>query len=358
MSKFPSGVLTGTQVSDVWAHAKAHRYALPAVNVIGNNSINAVLETAKAVNAPVIIQFSNGGAKFNAGKSLSMDHQGAAVLGAVAGAHHVHTMAEAYGVSVILHTDHCARKLLPWVDGLLDAGERHFKVTGKPLFSSHMIDLSEESLAENLDTCAAYLKRMSAMDMHLEIELGVTGGEEDGVDNTDIDSSRLYTQPEEVAEAYKVLSAISPNFTIAAAFGNVHGVYKPGNVELRPSILDDCQKHIEEVFETEPQPVEFVFHGGSGSSVEEIREAIGYGTIKMNIDTDMQWAFLSGVRDYVEEKKAYLGAQIGNPDGADVPNKKHYDPRVWLRKGEEAFVARLTKAFGDLNATGAQAKTS
>ena len=358
MSKFPSGVLTGTQVSDVWAHAKAHRYALPAVNVIGNNSINAVLETAKAVNAPVIIQFSNGGAKFNAGKSLSMDHQGAAVLGAVAGAHHVHTMAEAYGVSVILHTDHCARKLLPWVDGLLDAGERHFKVTGKPLFSSHMIDLSEESLAENLDTCAAYLKRMSAMDMHLEIELGVTGGEEDGVDNTDIDSSRLYTQPEEVAEAYKILSAISPNFTIAAAFGNVHGVYKPGNVELRPSILDDCQKHIEEVFETEPQPVEFVFHGGSGSSVEEIREAIGYGTIKMNIDTDMQWAFLSGVRDYVEEKKAYLGAQIGNPDGADVPNKKYYDPRVWLRKGEEAFVARLTKAFGDLNATGAQAKTS
>ena len=239
MSKFPAGVLTGTQVSDVWAHAKAHRYALPAVNVIGNNSINAVLETAKAVNAPVIIQFSNGGAKFNAGKSLSMDHQGAAVLGAVAGAHHVHTMAEAYGVSVILHTDHCARKLLPWVDGLLDAGERHFKVTGKPLFSSHMIDLSEESLAENLDTCAAYLKRMSAMDMHLEIELGVTGGEEDGVDNTDIDSSRLYTQPEEVAEAYKILSAISPNFTIAAAFGNVHGVYKPGNVELRPSILDD-----------------------------------------------------------------------------------------------------------------------
>ena len=358
MSKFPSGVLTGTQVSDVWAHAKAHRYALPAVNVIGNNSINAVLETAKAVNAPVIIQFSNGGAKFNAGKSLSMDHQGAAVLGAVAGAHHVHTMAEAYGVTVILHTDHCARKLLPWVDGLLDAGEHHFNATGKPLFSSHMIDLSEESLSENLDTCAAYLKRMSAMDMHLEIELGVTGGEEDGVDNTDIDSSRLYTQPEEVAEAYKVLSAISPNFTIAAAFGNVHGVYKPGNVELRPSILDDCQKHIEEVFGTDPQPVEFVFHGGSGSSVEEIREAIGYGTIKMNIDTDMQWAFLSGVRDYVEEKKAYLGAQIGNPEGADVPNKKHYDPRVWLRKGEEAFVARLTKAFGDLNATGAQAKTS
>ncbi len=356
MSKFSAGVLTGTQVSDVWAHAKAHRYALPAVNVIGSNSINSVLETAKAVNAPVIIQFSNGGAKFNAGKSLSLDNQQSAVLGAIAGAHHVHTMAEAYGVSVILHTDHCARNLLPWVDGLLDAGEAHYAKTGKPLFSSHMIDLSEESLEENLETCAGYLKRMAAIDMHLEIELGVTGGEEDGVDNTDIDSSRLYTQPEEVAESYKILSAISPNFTVAAAFGNVHGVYKPGNVELRPSILNDCQKHIEETFKTSPEPVGFVFHGGSGSSLEEIREAIGYGTIKMNIDTDMQWAFLSGVRDYINGKQDYLAAQIGNPEGDDVPNKKHYDPRVWLRKGEDALVTRLTQAFEDLNATGAQSK--
>ncbi|MGB1481652.1 MAG: class II fructose-bisphosphate aldolase [Flavobacteriales bacterium] len=356
MSQFPAGVLTGPQVSDVWAHAKKHRYALPAVNVIGSNSINAVLETARAVNSPVIVQFSNGGAKFNAGKSLSLEQEKAAVLGAVAGAHHVRTIAEAYGVSVILHTDHCARKLLPWVDGLLEAGEKHYAATGKPLFSSHMIDLSEESLSENLETCAAYLKRMSAIDMHLEIELGVTGGEEDGVDNTDVDSSRLYTQPEEVAEAYKVLSAISPNFTIAAAFGNVHGVYKPGNVELRPSILDDCQKHIEKEFGTGSQPVEFVFHGGSGSSLEEIREAIGYGVIKMNIDTDMQWAFLSGVRDYVQAKKDYLDTQIGNPEGEDVPNKKHYDPRVWLRKGEEAFVSRLTQAFEDLNATDSQAK--
>lgn len=356
MSQFPAGVLTGSQVSDVWAHAKKHRYALPAVNVIGSNSMNAVMETAKAMNSPVIIQFSNGGAKFNAGKSLSLSDQQSAVLGGVAGAHHVHTLAEAYGVSVILHTDHCARNLLPWVDGLLEAGEKHHAATGKPLFSSHMIDLSEESLAENLETCAAYLKRMSAIDMHLEIELGVTGGEEDGVDNTDIDSSRLYTQPEEVAEAYEVLRAISPNFTIAAAFGNVHGVYKPGNVELRPSILEDCQKHIEAKFNTPPQPVEFVFHGGSGSSLEEIREAIGYGTVKMNIDTDMQWAFLSGVRDYVEAKSGYLQTQIGNPDGEDVPNKKHYDPRVWLRKGEEAFVARLEQAFGDLNAKDSQAK--
>ena len=356
MSQFPAGVLTGSQVSDVWAHAKKHKYALPAVNVIGSNSINAVMETAKAADSPVIIQFSNGGAKFNAGKSLSMDAQQSAVLGAIAGAHHVNTLAEAYGVSVILHTDHCARKLLPWVDGLLEAGEKHFAATGKPLFSSHMIDLSEESLSENLETCAAYLKRMAAIDMHLEIELGVTGGEEDGVDNTDIDSSRLYTQPEEVAEAYEMLRAISQNFTIAAAFGNVHGVYKPGNVELRPSILNDCQKHIEEKFNTEAQPVEFVFHGGSGSRLEEIREAIGYGTVKMNIDTDMQWAFLSGVRDYVQGKADYLAAQIGNPEGEDVPNKKHYDPRVWLRKGEEAFVARLTQAFEDLNATGSQSK--
>ena len=357
MSQFPSGVLTGQQISEVWAHAKTHRYALPAVNVIGSNSINAVLETAKSVNAPVIIQFSNGGAKFNAGKSLSLDDQQAAVLGSVAGAHHARTLAEAYGVPVILHTDHCARKLLPWVDGLLDAGEAHHAATGKPLFSSHMIDLSEESLSENLETCAAYLKRMAAIDMHLEIELGVTGGEEDGVDNTDVDSSRLYTQPEEVAEAYKVLSAISPNFTIAAAFGNVHGVYKPGNVELRPGILNDCQNHLEATEGTGSQPVSFVFHGGSGSSLEEIREAIGYGVVKMNIDTDMQWAFLSGVRDYVQAKSEYLQAQIGNPEGDDVPNKKHYDPRVWLRKGEEAFVARLKQAFEDLNAIGSNGKS-
>ena len=357
MSQFPSGVLTGQQISEVWAHAKTHRYALPAVNVIGSNCINAVLETAKSINAPVIIQFSNGGAKFNAGKSLSLDDQQAAVLGSVAGAHHARTLAEAYGVPVILHTDHCARKLLPWVDGLLDAGEAHHAATSKPLFSSHMIDLSEESLSENLETCAAYLKRMAAIDMHLEIELGVTGGEEDGVDNTDVDSSRLYTQPEEVAEAYKVLSAISPNFTIAAAFGNVHGVYKPGNVELRPGILNDCQNHLEATEGTGSQPVSFVFHGGSGSSLEEIREAIGYGVVKMNIDTDMQWAFLSGVRDYVQAKSDYLQAQIGNPEGDDVPNKKHYDPRVWLRKGEEAFVARLKQAFEDLNAVGSNGKS-
>ena len=307
------------------------------------------METAREVNSPVIIQFSNGGAAFNAGKGLKLDNQQNAVLGAIAGAHHVHQLAEAYGVSVILHTDHCARKLLPWVDGLLDAGEKHFQAHGAPLFSSHMIDLSEEPIEENIQTCLGYMERMDAMGMFLEIELGVTGGEEDGVDNTDIDSSKLYTQPEEVAFAYESLKRVSDNFTIAAAFGNVHGVYKPGNVSLTPRILDNSQKHIEEKFGTHSNPVDFVFHGGSGSSVEEIREAIGYGAIKMNIDTDMQWAFLSGVRDYVQGKRDYLQTQIGNPDGDDQPNKKHYDPRVWLRKAEESMVQRLEQCFAELN---------
>lgn len=353
--KFRPGVLWGEEVREVFRDAQQNNYALPAVNVIGSNSINAVMETARDVNSPVIIQFSNGGAAFNAGKGLKLENQQNAVLGAIAGAHHVHQLAEAYGVSVILHTDHCARKLLPWVDGLLDAGEQHFKTHGAPLFSSHMIDLSEEPIEENIQTCLGYLERMDAMGMFLEIELGVTGGEEDGVDNTGIDSSKLYTQPEEVAYAYESLKRVSDNFTIAAAFGNVHGVYKPGNVSLTPRILDNSQKHIEEKFGTHSNPVDFVFHGGSGSSVEEIREAIGYGAIKMNIDTDMQWAFLSGVRDYVQGKRDYLQTQIGNPDGDDQPNKKHYDPRVWLRKGEDAFVERLRQAFEDLNCIGRNA---
>lgn len=354
-TKFRPGVLWGEEVREVFRDAQQNNYALPAVNVIGSNSINAVMETAREVNSPVIIQFSNGGAAFNAGKGLKLDNQQNAVLGAIAGAHHVHQLAEAYGVSVILHTDHCARKLLPWVDGLLDAGEKHFQAHGAPLFSSHMIDLSEEPIEENIQTCLGYMERMDAMGMFLEIELGVTGGEEDGVDNTGIDSSKLYTQPEEVAFAYESLKRVSDNFTIAAAFGNVHGVYKPGNVSLTPRILDNSQKHIEEKFGTHSNPVDFVFHGGSGSSVEEIREAIGYGAIKMNIDTDMQWAFLSGVRDYVQGKRDYLQTQIGNPDGDDQPNKKHYDPRVWLRKGEDAFVERLHQAFDDLNCIGRNA---
>jgi len=355
MSRFRPGVLHGAEVAELFNDAQARGYALPAVNITGTNSLNATLETAAATGSPVIVQLSNGGAAFYAGKSLKLDQQQAAVLGSVSAALHVHELAEAYGVPVVLHTDHCARKLLPWIDGLLDRGEAHFAATGKPLFSSHMIDLSEEPLEENIGTCVEYLKRMAPLGMFLEIELGVTGGEEDGVDNTDIDAKHLYTQPEEVAYAYEQLKAVSDQFTVAAAFGNVHGVYKPGNVELTPVILKNSQDHIAAKHGTGPRPVDFVFHGGSGSSVEEIREAIGYGAVKMNIDTDMQWAFLSGVRDYVKEWSAYLETQIGNPEGADQPNKKRYDPRVWLRQGEQTFVSRLTQAFEDLNCIGRNA---
>ena len=345
----PAGVLTGDQVQQVFKHAKENKYALPAINVIGTNSVNAVMETAAVLNSPVIIQFSNGGAVFFAGKSLSNENQQAAIAGAVSGANHIHYLAEKYGARIILHTDHAAKKLLPWIDGLLDAGEEFYNKHGKPLYSSHMIDLSEEPLEENIAICKKYLARMNKIDMTLEIELGVTGGEEDGVDNTEIDSKKLYTQPEEVAYAYEELLKISPRFTIAAAFGNVHGVYKPGNVKLTPKILDNSQKYIEQKFKTGPLPVDFVFHGGSGSSVEEIREAIGYGAIKMNLDTDLQWATWDGVRAYYEEFQGYLQGQIGNPDGVDQPNKKKYDPRVWLRKSEDSFVARARQAFKDLN---------
>jgi len=343
------GVATGNEVQEIFNYAKEKGFALPAVNVTGSNTINAVLETAAALNSPVIIQFSNGGSQFNAGKGLSNDGQQAAIKGAVAGAKHIHELAEAYGATVILHTDHCAKKLLPWIDGLLDASEAHFKATGKSLYSSHMIDLSEEPIKENIEICKEYLSRMSKMDMTLEIELGITGGEEDGVDNSDVDDSKLYTQPEEVAYAYEELSKVSHRFTIAAAFGNVHGVYKPGNVKLTPKILKNSQEYITKKYGVEHNHIDFVFHGGSGSTVEEIREAIGYGVIKMNIDTDLQYAFMEGIRDYIQGKAAYLQAQIGNPDGHDQPNKKYYDPRVWLREGEKTFMTRLKKAFEDLN---------
>ncbi len=347
--KFPAGVATGSLVTEIFDYAKEKQFALPAANVIGSSNINATLETAAKLNAPVIIQFSNGGSIFNAGKSLNNDNQRAAVLGAVAGAKHIHTLAEAYGATVILHTDHCAKKLLPWVDGLLDASEEFYKQTGKSLYSSHMLDFSEEPIEENLEVSAKYFERMNKMGMTLEIELGVTGGEEDGVDNSDVDSSKLYTQPEEVAHAYEVLKAVSDNFTIAAAFGNVHGVYKPGNVKLTPKILDNSQKYVQQKFGTGDKPVNFVFHGGSGSTLLEIREAIGYGVVKMNIDTDLQFGYTEGIRDYMTEKIEYLRHQIGNPDGAEAPNKKFYDPRVWVRKGEETYIKRLTQAFEDLN---------
>lgn len=349
LKHIPAGVVTGEQVQEIFAYAKEQQFALPAANVVGSNSVNAVLETAVAVNAPVILQFSNGGASFMAGKSLNNDGQRSAIAGAVSGAHHVHQVAALYGARVILHTDHCAKKLLPWVDGMLDAGEAFYKTHGKPLFSSHMLDLSEEPIEENVEICKRYLERMSKMGMTLEIELGVTGGEEDGVDNTGVDSSRLYTQPEEVAYAYEELMKVSPNFTIAAAFGNVHGVYKPGNVQLRPIILHNSQVYVQEKLGTAVKPINFVFHGGSGSSQEEIREAISYGAIKMNIDTDLQWAFWDGIRGYEAKYHDYLQGQIGNPDGPDAPNKKYYDPRRWLRAAEEAFVARLKQAFVDLN---------
>lgn len=343
------GIVSGDDVQKLLNHAKKTEFALPAVNVVGTDSVNAVLEAAREVNSPVIIQFSSGGASFYSGKGLSNDGQKSAILGAISGARHVHLMAEAYGIPVILHTDHAAKKLLPWIDGLLAEGEKNFEQTGKPLYSSHMLDLSEESIEENIEISAKYLERMAKIGMTLEIELGVTGGEEDGVDNTDIDSSKLYTQPEEVAYAYENLSKVSKNFTIAAAFGNVHGVYKPGNVKLTPKILDNSQKYIQEKYSTEPNPVNFVFHGGSGSSLEEIREAISYGVIKMNIDTDTQWATWKGVMDYYKKYKGYLQDQIGNPEGEDKPNKKYYDPRKWLREGEASMIERLKVAFEDLN---------
>jgi len=344
------GVLFGEDVQKVYEHAKKIGFAIPAVNVVGTDSINGVLEAASKVNSPIIIQFSNGGASFYAGKGLSNENEKASILGAISGAMHIHTVAESYGVPVIVHTDHAAKKLLPWIDGLLDAGEEYFKIHSKPLFSSHMLDLSEETLDENITISKKYLERMKKINMHIEIELGCTGGEEDGVDNSSIDNSLLYTQPEDVAYAYEELGKISPNFTIAASFGNVHGVYKPGNVQLTPKILDNSQKYIQEKYKTNEKPVNFVFHGGSGSAPKDISEAISYGVIKMNIDTDTQWATWKGTKDYITKYHDYLQSQIGNPEGEDKPNKKYYDPRKWLRAGQETLIARVEQAFKDLNA--------
>lgn len=349
LEKVKPGVATGKDLQTIFRIAKENQFAIPAVNVVSTNSVNAVIEAAKVVNSPVIIQFSNGGAIFFAGKSLSNENQRAAIAGAISGAKHIHMMSELYGVPVILHTDHAAKNLLPWIDGLLDYGEKHYERYGKPLYSSHMLDLSEEPLKENIEICKRYLERMSKINMTLEIELGVTGGEEDGVDNTGIENAMLYTQPEDVAFAYTELIKVSPDFTIAASFGNVHGVYKPGNVKLTPIILHNSQEYIQKKYKTQPKPVNFVFHGGSGSSREEIREAISYGVVKMNIDTDTQWAFWDGVRKYEAKNHGYLQGQIGNPEGPDKPNKKKYDPRVWLREGEIAMVERLKIAFEDLN---------
>ncbi len=346
------GVATGDQVQEIFAYAKQKGFALPAVNVVGSSTINGVLETAAKLNAPVIIQFSNGGAHFYAGKFLDNKDEKAAIAGAIAGAHHVRLLAKHYGVPVILHTDHAAKKLLPWIDGLLDAGEEYFKKYGEPLFSSHMLDLSEEPLHENLEICKKYLTRMNKINMTLEIELGVTGGEEDGVDNSGVDSSKLYTQPSEVYQAYETLKDAG-SFTVAASFGNVHGVYKPGNVKLTPKILKNSQEYITKKDNlSNTKPVYFVFHGGSGSTQEEIREAISYGVVKMNIDTDTQWAFTQPIKKYMDDNDGYLHSQIGNPEGDDKPNKKKIDPRAWEAVGEKGFTERLGQAMKDLNADG------
>jgi len=353
LDRIKPGVVYGKDLQTLFEICKEEGFAMPAVNCVGSDSVNGVLEAAAKVKSPVMIQFSNGGGAFYAGKGLKLEGQEAAIAGSISGAKHVHLMAEKYGIPVVLHTDHCAKKLLPWIDGLLDAGEEHYKQTGKPLYSSHMLDLSEESIEENLDICKKYLERMSKMEMTLEIELGITGGEEDGVDNSNVSPDELYSKPEEIDYAYTELLKVSPNFTIAAAFGNVHGVYKPGNVKLTPTILDKAQKYIIEKHNLSVKhPVTFVFHGGSGSTQEEIREAIGYGVVKMNIDTDTQWATWEGVLNFYKENEAYLQAQLGNPDGADKPNKKYYDPRKWLREGQGTLVARLEKAFEDLNCIG------
>ena len=350
--KFKPGVKYGEELKDLLDYAKENEFAMPAVNVINTSTVNGVLEAAKKVNSPVIIQFSNGGAQFYAGKGAGNENQKGAILGSISGALHVHKMAESYGVPVILHTDHCAKKLLPWIDGVLDEGKAFYAAYKKPLFSSHMLDLSEEPVHENIEICVEYFKKFKALEMGIEIELGITGGEEDGVDNTDVDSSKLYTQPEEVAYAYEHLREVGDLFTVAASFGNVHGVYKPGNVSLKPVILKNSQNYISKKFNTGDKPVYFVFHGGSGSSEAEIREANSYGSIKMNIDTDQQWAFWEGVKNYYKANEAYLQSQLGNPEGQDNPNKKYYDPRVWLRKGEESFIKRLELAFEMLNAIG------
>jgi len=349
------GVVTGQALVDLLGDAKEKGYAIPAVNCVTSSSVNACLEAARKMDAPIIIQFSSGGSQFYAGKGLDNTDFKAAIAGAVSGAFHVRAMAEQYGVPVILHTDHCAKNLLPWMDGMLAASERYFAVNGEPLFSSHMLDLSEEPLEENIEICVQYMERMAKMDMLLEMELGITGGEEDGVDNTDVKPEDLYTKPEEVWMVQKALQAV-PNakFTVAAAFGNVHGVYAPGNVKLDPEILGNSQVYISEQLGLAEgsKPVSFVFHGGSGSDLKDIRKAISYGTIKMNIDTDTQWSYWSGVKDYEAKYHDYLQTQIGNPEGAEKPNKKFYDPRMMIRSAEASTVSRLEQCFEDLLCVG------
>ncbi|KAJ3550712.1 hypothetical protein NM688_g5014 [Phlebia brevispora] len=343
----PAGVLTGDNVRKLFEYAKANKFAIPAVNVTSSSVANAVLEAARDIKSPIIIQCSQGGSAYFAGKGLANDQQQASITGAIACAHHVRTVAKAYGVPVVMHSDHCAKKLLPWFDGMLKADEEYFKEHGEPLFSSHMLDLSEESKEDNIATCVKYFKRMTPLGLWLEMEIGITGGEEDGVDNTGVDNARLYTQPEDIFDVYTALSAIGPNFSIAAAFGNVHGVYKAGNVKLHPELLQKHQEYAEKKT-GKSKPLFLVFHGGSGSTKEEIKTAVSNGVVKMNVDTDTQFAYLSGIRNFIQAKSGYLQTQVGNPEGADKPNKKYYDPRVWVREGEKTLTIRVKEACADL----------
>lgn len=314
------------------------------------------MEAARDIGSPIILQVSQGGAAYWAGKGIKndADKQQASVAGAIAAAHFIRAIAPAYGIPVVLHTDHCAKKLLPWMDGMLDEDEKYFKEHGVPLFSSHMLDLSEEPKEENIEICAKYFQRMAKMNQWLEMEIGITGGEEDGVDNTSVDNNSLYTQPEDIYDVYKGLAPISPNFSIAAGFGNVHGVYKPGNVKLRPELLGKHQAYAHEQLKGQggEQPLFLVFHGGSGSTKEEIETAVKNGVVKMNVDTDTQYAYLEGIRDFIQNKKGYLQSQVGNPEGEDKPNKKYYDPRVWVREGEKTMSKRVSEACKDLGNVG------
>ncbi|OAL00392.1 hypothetical protein IQ06DRAFT_293728 [Phaeosphaeriaceae sp. SRC1lsM3a] len=348
-----TGVIVGDDVLALFNDCKKRGYAIPAINVTSSSTVVASLEAARDAGSPIILQTSQGGAAYFAGKGVDNKNQEASIAGAVAAAHYIRSIAPIYGIPVVLHTDHCAKKLLPWLDGMMDADEAYFKEHGEPLFSSHMIDLSEEEKDWNIATTKKYLERAAPMKQWLEMEIGITGGEEDGVNNEDVDNNSLYTQPEDIYDIYKALSSVSPYFSIAAGFGNVHGVYKPGNVKLRPELLQKHQQYVKEQTKSqEDKPVHLVFHGGSGSSVDDFRQAISYGVVKVNLDTDMQWAYLSGVRDFVQSKKDYLQTQVGNPDGEDKPNKKYYDPRVWVREGEKTMTKRVKVGLEDFYAAG------
>ncbi|KAI1846591.1 hypothetical protein JX265_009105 [Neoarthrinium moseri] len=350
-----SGVIVGDDVLALFEYARKTGFAIPAINVTSSSTVVSSLEAARDAKSPIVLQTSQGGAAFFAGKGVDNKDQFASIQGSVAAAHYIRAIAPAYGIPVVLHTDHCAKKLLPWLDGMLDADEKYFKEHGEPLFSSHMIDLSEEPVDWNVETTAKYLKRAAPMKQWLEMEIGITGGEEDGVNNEDVDNNSLYTQPEDIWNIYKTLSPISPYFSIAAGFGNVHGVYKPGNVKLHPELLGKHQAYVSEQLTKEgkkdvaKKPVFFVFHGGSGSQKQEYLDAIGHGVVKVNMDTDMQFAYCSGIRDYMVGKKDYVTTTVGNPDGEDKPNKKYFDPRVWVREGEKTMTKRVTEALKDFN---------